>query len=114
MQRQKGEITTWHQEVQWGFATTREGNIVFVHKSAFSDRRQPFRTHCGSIIEFDSQETRTAEQHFLDKLLNSGKYRDEPTIARSHRNPRRDEVSNRKPRAVNVVLVPERSDKCLT
>ncbi len=37
MQRQKGEVTIWHREAQWGFATTPEGKNFFVHESAFRD-----------------------------------------------------------------------------
>jgi hypothetical protein len=103
----RAEITTWHEEVRWGFAVTQEKKIVFVHEAAFRDSRQIPRVNVGTEIEFDLQVSQTVEQAFLDKL-NSGKYRDDPPIARSHRNPRRDEVSNRKPRAVNVVLVPKK------
>jgi hypothetical protein len=47
---------------------------------------------------------RTAEQAFLDKL-NAGKYRDDPSIGRNHRNPRRTVNSDKKPRATNVRVI---------
>ena len=97
-----GEITTWHDEVQWGFATTQEGKKFFVHKSAFHDHRQIAGVRFGTRIEFE--ELPRAAQTLLDKL-NTGKYRDEPTIARNHRNPRRVVIKNKKPRATNVWVV---------
>jgi len=102
--RQKGEITTWHRKAQWGFAATPEGKNFFVHESAFRDHRQVACVRYGTLIEFDLPVAQTAEQAFLDKL-NAGKFRDDPAVARNHRNPRRVAISNKKPRAVNVVLV---------
>jgi cold shock CspA family protein len=100
------EITTWHNDVQWGFATTPEGESVFVHSSAFHDHRQVARLRCGTQIEFDLPAAQTAEQAFLDKL-NDGKFRDDPTITRNHRNPRGKVINNKKPRATNVIVVTE-------
>jgi hypothetical protein len=104
MQRQKGEIVIWHREAHWGFAVTPEGKNFFVHESAFRDHRQVARVRYGTLIEFDLPVAQTAKQAFLDKL-NSGKYRDDPPIARNHRNPRRMVVSDKKPRATNVWVV---------
>jgi cold shock CspA family protein len=104
MQRQKGEITIWHREAQFGFATTPEGKQIFVHSAAFRNHRQVSSVRAGTKIEFDLQ-AQNAERAFLDKL-NAGKYRDDPTIARNHRNPRR--AVNKKPRAANVVVEGER------
>ena len=110
MQREKGEIIVWHREVRWGFAVTPEGKNVFVHESAFRDHRQVVCVNYGTLIEFDRPVAKTAEQAFLDKL-NAGKFRDDPTVARNHRNPRRVTASNKKPRAANVVVVQgERTD----
>jgi hypothetical protein len=78
------KITTWHQDVQWGFATTAEGKTFFVPKSAFRDHRQVARVRYGTHIEFDWPVAQTAEQVFLDKL-NAGGYRDELPVARSYR-----------------------------
>jgi hypothetical protein len=103
MQRQKGEIVIWHREVRWGFAATPEGKNFFVHESAFRDHRQVARVGYGTLIEFDSP-VASAEQAFLDKL-NAGKYRDDPTVARHHRNPRRVVISNKKLRAANVRVI---------
>jgi hypothetical protein len=100
----RAEITTWHKEVRWGFAATREGKIFFVHEAAFRDCRQIPQVNVGTRIEFDLPVAQTAEQAFLDKL-NSGKYRDDPSVARNYRNPRRMVVSNKKPRASNVWVV---------
>jgi cold shock CspA family protein len=101
--QEKGEIVIWHREARWGFAATPEGKNFFVHESAFRDHRQVARVRYGTLIEFDLPVAQTAEQAFLDKL-NSGKYRDDPSIARSHRNPRRV-VTGKKPRAANVVVI---------
>jgi cold shock CspA family protein len=101
MQRQKGEIVIWHREAQWGFAATPEGKNFFVHESAFRDHRQVARVRYGTLIEFDLPVAQTAEQAFLNKL-NAGKYRDDPSVVRNHRNPRRTVVSDKKPRATNV------------
>jgi cold shock CspA family protein len=100
----RAQITTWYSEAQWGFATTAEGKEFFVHKYAFRNHRQVQRAHCGSIIEFDLPVAQTAEQAFLDKL-NAGEYRDDPSVARNHRNPRRMVIKNKKPKALNIVLV---------
>ncbi len=102
MQRQKGEITAWYREVQWGFATTSEGKVFFVHKIAFRDHRQVSSVCTGTRIEFDLPVVQTPKQDFLDRL-NAGKYRDDPTV--NHRNPRRTTVDNKKPRATNVWVV---------
>jgi cold shock CspA family protein len=104
MPRKKGEFVIWHREAQWGFATTTEGKNFFVHESAFRDHRQVARVGYGTLIEFDLPVARTVEQAFLDKL-NAGKYRDDPSIARNHRNPRRTVNSDKKPRATNVWVV---------
>ena len=100
----RAEITTWHKEVRWGFAATQEGKIFFVQEAAFRNSRQTPQVNVGTQIEFDLPVARAAEQAFLNKL-NDGKYRDDPSVARNHRNPRRTVDSDKKPRAVNVVLV---------
>lgn len=102
MQRQKGEITAWYREVQWGFATTSEGKVFFVHKIAFRDHRQVSSVCTGTRIEFDLPAVQSAKQAFIDRL-NAGKYRDDPTI--DHRNPWRTTVDHKKLRATNVRVV---------
>jgi hypothetical protein len=104
MSKLRAQITTWYQEAhpgsgRWGFATTPTGKIFFVHTFAFRDHRQVARV--GSVIEFDEQ---TAKQSFIDKL-NSGKYRDDTSLSRRHRNPRRGVTGKIKPRATNVVVI---------
>jgi cold shock CspA family protein len=111
--RVKAQITIWHANLHWGFATSPEGNTFFVHQSAVKDRRQIPHIDYGSTVTFDLREERTAEQQFLDKL-NAGKFRDDETLEGGHRNPRlprdprdprRVVLSTKKPVAINVVLV---------
>jgi cold shock CspA family protein len=101
----KAEITTWYPEAHWGFATSPEGKVFFIHQSSLRNHRQVARV--GSLIEFDVLET--AQQTFLDKL-NSGKYRDDPSFARSHRNRRTVNSRKKKPQAANVVVIKEGAD----
>jgi hypothetical protein len=103
--RIQAEITSWRE--YWGFAKS-ETETYFVHKNSFYYRNQIPLVCVGSRIEFDVQESKSAAQVFYEHLC-TGALRDDPTIG-GHRNPRPSVESrfipeDRKPNAVNIVLV---------
>jgi len=101
------EITKWIKlpgRPRFGFATTPDGKQIYVAETAFGNRNHIRHVCAGTKIKFQLRAPKTDQQRFLD-ALNAGAYRDVPSM--NHRNPRRIEIKERRPRATNVRIAEE-------